>query len=365
MLKVFIEKTPLSGHDGFYLPFLHHTKSGARLQGQKGRAILKRRMNLNLGEIIMNRILPIWLALCLLAGCMAAPAAPEAPALADQAASSPQSTAELALQPAFSPSMEAMATPSAVPTPLASAAPSPSPTQAPGAAKEPAPSPSPSKKSEDKLPLAGIRIGLDPGHQIKANRSMEPVAPGSAEMKHAVSSGTEGRWSRTPEYEITLLVGLALRDALEAQGATVYMTRETNEVDIPNTKRAEMMNELGVDLVLRIHCDGNEDSSVHGSSMLIPNNECTKAINAESKRAGEIIQKAFIEATGRKDRGLRKREDMTGCNWSAVPVVLSEMVFMTNEEDDELINTEAFRALCVKGLCQGVLDYFAQKGEGA
>ncbi|MDR2514134.1 MAG: N-acetylmuramoyl-L-alanine amidase [Christensenellaceae bacterium] len=215
------------------------------------------------------------------------------------------------------------------------------------------------------MPLAGIKIGLDPGHQSKANRTQEHLAPGSDLMKNSVSSGTQGRWSHTPEYEITLLVGLKLREALEAQGATVYMTRESNEVNIPNSERAKMMNELGVDLVLRLHCDGNEDASVHGSSMLIPNNDCTKAINAESKRAGEIIQKAFIQATGRKDRGLRKREDMTGFNWSTVPVVLSEMVFMTNEEEDGLINTESFRALCVEGLCQGVLDYFAQREEQA
>ena len=47
----------------------------------------------------------------------------------------------------------------------------------------------------------------------------------------------------------------------EALGCEVYMTRETNDVDISNQERAIMMNELGVDLVLRIHCNGSTNNS--------------------------------------------------------------------------------------------------------
>lgn len=294
-------------------------------------------------------------ALLLLLGCLFLSACMEAPGLS--------------LEPVLSPP-NAPATPSG-PAPSAQASfqpsvPQVSPSQAPSPAVSPQVSPSPQAEtspSPQDLPLFGVSIGLDPGHQAKGDSQPEPMAPGSQETKKRVSSGTQGSWSGTPEYEVVLAVGLKLRQLLEEKGATVYMTRETNDVDISNVQRAQRMNELGVDLVLRLHCDGSEDPEKHGSSMLVPSNDCTQAINAESERAGEILQKAYIEATGLHDRGLKYREDMSGFNHSTVPVVLSEMCYMTNEEEDALINTEDFQQTCAEGLCQGILNYIAQRDE--
>ena len=113
--------------------------------------------------------------------------------------------------------------------------------------------------------LAGIKIGIDPGHQAHANREQEPIAPNSKKTKDKVASGTQGVKTRVPEYQVNLDVSLKLRDALEALGCEVYMTRETNDVDISNLERAQMMNELGVDLVLRIHCNGSEKNPIRES----------------------------------------------------------------------------------------------------
>ena len=69
------------------------------------------------------------------------------------------------------------------------------------------------------LPLEGLVIGIDPGHQLRANTGVEPVAPGSKVMKRKVSWGTQGRYSGVPEREVNLSVGLKLRDMLEELGA--------------------------------------------------------------------------------------------------------------------------------------------------
>ena len=89
-------------------------------------------------------------------------------------------------------------------------------------------------------------------------------------MKAKVSSGADGRNTGTPEYKITLAVGLRLRDILEENGAQVVMTRESSDVDMSNKERATMMNDAGADLVVRLHCDGVDDESVHGALMLVP-----------------------------------------------------------------------------------------------
>jgi len=117
--------------------------------------------------------------------------------------------------------------------------------------------------------LSGIVIGIDPGHQGKANYDKEPVAPGSSEMKTKVSSGTQGVSTRIPEYEVNLQVSLMLREALEAEGATVIMTRETNDVDISNMERAVLCNEADCDIVLRIHCNGSENKKVNGIGLYV------------------------------------------------------------------------------------------------
>ena len=118
---------------------------------------------------------------------------------------------------------------SATPTADATAVPTPEPTETPR--------------------LYGLRIGIDPGHQEHANSDREPVAPNSSETKAKVASGTSGVSTGVPEYITNLEIALKLRDALEAQGCEVYMTRETNDVDISNMERAEMMNGLGLSLI--------------------------------------------------------------------------------------------------------------------
>ena len=88
-------------------------------------------------------------------------------------------------------------------------------------------------------------------------------------MKAKVSSGTAGISTGIPEYKLTLAVSLYLKDELLARGYEVIMTRETHDIDISNMQRAEMMNELGVDLALRIHCDGAEDKTANGIGLFV------------------------------------------------------------------------------------------------
>lgn len=203
--------------------------------------------------------------------------------------------------------------------------------------------------------LAGVRIGIDPGHQERANGDREPVAPNSSETKAKVASGTSGRSTGIPEYVTDLEISLKLRDALEQMGCAVYMTRETNDVDISNLERAEMMNELGVDLVLRIHCDGAEDRSASGVGMFVRK---TGEKQAESEAAAEAILDAMVDATGAKRRGVFLRDTYTMNNWSVVPCILVECGFLSNPEEDEKLNDPDYQSLLVEGMVEGVCRYF-------
>ncbi len=215
--------------------------------------------------------------------------------------------------------------------------------------------PTPTPEPTEAPRLYGLRIGIDPGHQAQANYDKEPVAPNSSEKKAKVASGTSGASTGIAEYVTDLEIALKLRDALEAQGCTVYMTRDTNDIDISNLERAEMMNELGVDLVLRIHCDGATDKSANGIGMFVRK---TGEKQEESEAAAQILLEAMSEATGAKARGVFLRDTYTMNNWSIVPCILVECGFMTNPDEDEKLNDPEYQQLLAQGMVEGIARYF-------
>jgi N-acetylmuramoyl-L-alanine amidase len=202
-------------------------------------------------------------------------------------------------------------------------------------------------------------VCIDPGHQAEADSGLEPVGPGATDMKAKVSSGTSGVVTGIPESEFNLAVGLKLRDALEARGIKVVMTRTSENVDISNSERAQIANKAGADLFVRIHADGNADSSVHGIHTLYPASikGWTDDIAADSKEAALLVQRELIKATGAKDRGINPRSDLTGFNWSDVPVVLPELGYMTNPTEDKLLATDAYRDKIVQGLVRAIVQF--------
>ena len=211
---------------------------------------------------------------------------------------------------------------------------------------------------EQALPLTGVKIGIDPGHQARGNNQKEAVAPGSSQTKPKVSSGTSGTATRIPEYVTVLEISLKLRECLTAQGAEVYMTRESHEVDISNQERARMMNDYGVDLVLRIHCDGTNNRSKTGIALYCSR---SNSIAEESYRAAKIILPAVCEATGARDNGIVSNDNYTGQNWSTVPCIMVECGFLSNAEEDGKLNDEAYQWKLAEGLTQGIADYIVQR----
>ena len=220
------------------------------------------------------------------------------------------------------------------------------------------PAPMPTLEPEataEALRLTGVKIGIDPGHQAHGNGQKEAIAPGSSEMKAKVSSGTEGVSTGIPEYVTVLEISFALRDALVSEGAEVYMTRESHDVDISNQERAKMMNDLGCDLVLRIHCDGAEGRKANGIGLFVNK---SFPISKESRRAAEAILPRMVEATGAKERDIYESDTYTGLNWSEVPCILVECGFMSNPEEDERLNDPDYQQKLAEGMVEGICDYF-------
>ncbi len=230
--------------------------------------------------------------------------------------------------------------------------PSPVPTLPPTPTPTPAPTPVP--------PLYGLRIGLDPGHQQRADINQEPIAPDELKTKMKCSSGTRGIATGIYEYEVNLAVALKLQALLEEGGAEVVITRTTNSVNISNRERAELFNENEVDLAVRLHCNGTDDTSVRGAFMLLPSQERTAYYN-ENVRAATAIIEQYCAITGlsmRKRNGITYSSEQTGFNWCTRPIVCIEMGHMSNETEDLLLTNDTFQDKMAFGIYRGILAYF-------
>lgn len=189
-----------------------------------------------------------------------------------------------------------------------------------------------------------VTICIDAGHQEKGDSKLEPIAPWSSNKKPRVSSGTAGVGTKNREYEINLEVAMILKELLNKEGYNVVMTREKNEVSLSNRERAEISNNSKADISIKLHCDGSNNSGKRGASILIPSSETKQlsSIYGESKRYGDVLCETLKE-NGIKVNGVFERKDMTGFNWSQRPVVILEMGFMSNWEDDRLLGDKLYQ----------------------
>lgn len=208
----------------------------------------------------------------------------------------------------------------------------------------------------------GHVVGIDPGHQGSwvDMSEQEPNAPGSSELKAKCTAGTTGRFSGVPEYELNLEISLALRDELERRGYKVSMSREDNDTAISNAERAQKAAREGAEVYVRIHANGSDDSSVSGALAMCqsPQNPYVGELYEESYRLSERILNSYCTKTGFGNLGIQYYDNMTGINWSSVPVTILEMGFMTNEGDDFAMQDSEMQEKMVQGIADGIDSYF-------
>lgn len=208
--------------------------------------------------------------------------------------------------------------------------------------------------------LSGRVICIDPGHAATSDSGTEPIGPGSSQMKVKDPGGTSGVITGVREPVVTLAISLYLKQLLEAEGATVVMTRSGADFSGGNRDRAQIANQAGADLFIRVHADGSTDSSRQGVSTLYPASipGWTDDIHLASKAAAAAVQSGMATGLGSPDLGTVERRDISGFNWADVPAILVEMGFMSNPDEDVKLNDPAYQQRVAVALLSGIQAYF-------
>lgn len=159
---------------------------------------------------------------------------------------------------------------------------------------------------------------------------------------------------KTEEKELTLKTAEILSHHLNAAGAEVVMTRQSDTyVDL--RKRVAGSHQAGADAFISIHYDAIDDSSVSGFTSYYQHDYQQELANYLNAGLGEKVNL--------HDRGVQRGNYLV-LRENRQPAVLVELGFLSNFNEERVLTTTQFREQAALGLYTGLINYFdARLGE--
>lgn len=180
---------------------------------------------------------------------------------------------------------------------------------------------------------------------------------------HGAPDGGAVGISGTEEKDINLDIVLKLQEILESRGARVILTRtgdsgifdgtaqtihEKKVSDMRN--RRDIINNSGADMFISVHMNAFGDSASHGLHVFYARN------HPEAEATATAIQDSISAVTGAKAHTVKTASDSLFLMKDPVPpAVLIECGFITNPEEEALLNTDEYRARIAFAIANAIL----------
>lgn len=222
-------------------------------------------------------------------------------------------------------------------------------------------------------PLAGKVVVIDPGHQLgngahpsEINRPVD--AGGFDKPCNTTGTSTDGGY---PEATFAWEVALRVRRQLEALGATVELTRDSNSAEawgpcVDVRGRAGNPGEPGptADVKLSIHGDGTYAAGAHGFHVIAPGDlpGYTDDIEADSLDLAHVVRDALVRggfavSTYTGSDGIDVRTDLGTLNLADVPTVMVELGNMRDAGDAAEMESSDGQDAYAEALTAGISAY--------
>jgi N-acetylmuramoyl-L-alanine amidase len=173
-------------------------------------------------------------------------------------------------------------------------------------------------------------------------------------------AGASGRITNVREDVLNLIVAKKLQRLFEINGFRVIMTREDDKA-VASTKRNDMkkreqiIEETDPDLVISIHMNKFKDSSVSGPMAFYYEK------SEEGKILARLIQEQLNEYLQPPKPRTFKPENYFMLRHGECPCILVECGFLSNEREEQLLQTDEYQEKCAKAIYKGVDAYFEQR----
>ena len=190
--------------------------------------------------------------------------------------------------------------------------------------------------------MKGRKIVIDPGHGGSDSGAIGPTG--------------------IMEKSVTLRVSRELKRLLEAEGAQVILTR-TGDTEVSSKganatsveeleARCEVANRANADIFLSIHADAFTNREVKGTTAYY----YTKGSTA-SKHLADSVRTALVDAIGTLDRGTQA-SNFYVVKHTDMPAILVEISFISNPDEEKMMNSEEGIKNIARGIADGIADYF-------
>lgn len=168
------------------------------------------------------------------------------------------------------------------------------------------------------------------------------------------------------ESSINLSIALKVQSLLEQAGSTVLLTRsddngiydtESNTLrkmkvsDIKN--RVKIGNSSSADIFVSIHLNKIPQEQYWGWQTFF------KQENEESKKLAQSLQSGLNETIQKENkRESLKIENIYIVDHVEIPIAIVECGFLSNEEEEKLLQTEEYQDKLAWGIYLGIMNYF-------
>jgi len=164
-------------------------------------------------------------------------------------------------------------------------------------------------------------------------------------------TGARSPYDGVNEKDLALKLIQKLKRKLEGAGFKVVLTRE-DDTYVGLYDRANIANSLNASAFLSIHLNSNTSAKPYGVEMLyVPDS------SRDNAGFASILESEVCKATGANKRGTVQRPELVVIRETKMPAVLSELGFLSNANEEQLLLNEDYQDKLIQGLFNAITKY--------